>query len=117
MQDQITHFEIDNITYPMAFTLNVLEEIQKKYGSYEEWGKLTDGKENEPNIEALKFAVREMINEGIDIENENSETKREFLSSKQVGRLVTKLGTNKMANELKDLVISSTKVEEESKNV
>ena len=50
MQDQISHFDINDTTYPLAFTLNVLEEIQKKYGSYEEWGKLTDGKEKEINI-------------------------------------------------------------------
>lgn len=117
MQDQISHFDINDITYPLAFTLNVLEEIQKKYGSYEEWGKLTDGKEKEINIEALKFGIREMINEGIDIENENQEVKRDFLTSKQVGRIITNLGIKEMAKKVHTVVIDSTKTEEEQKNV
>lgn len=117
MQEQISHFEVNNITYPLAFTLNVLEEIQKKYGSYEEWGKLTDGKEKELNIEALKFGIREMINEGIDIENETRENKMEFITSKQVGRIITDLGLKEMAKKVHTIVIDSTKVEEEQKNV
>lgn len=117
MQDKISHFTVNEKTYPLAFTLNVLEEIQKEYGSYEEWGELTSGKEKEINIEALKFGIREMINEGIDIENEEREKKEEFLSSKQVGRIITTLGLNEMATNLHDVVISSTKVEETQKNV
>ena len=117
MQDQISHFDINDTTYPLAFTLNVLEEIQKKYGSYEEWGKLTDGKEKEINIEALKFGIREMINEGIDIENENQEVKRDFLTSKQVGRIITNLGLKEMAQKVHTVVIDSTKTEENQKNV
>lgn len=117
MQNQISHFTVNEKTYPLAFTLNVLEEIQKKYKSFEEWGKLTDGKESEVDIEALKFGIREMINEGIDIENENRDTKLEFLSSKQVGRLITSLGLEKMVKEMQTTVISSTKVEETPKNV
>lgn len=117
MQDYISHFMVNEKTYPLAFTLNVLEEIQKKYGSYEEWGKLTDGKEAEINVEALKFGIREMINEGIDIENEDRETKQEFLTSKQVGRIITSLGIEKMASKVQSTVINSTKVEETQKNV
>lgn len=127
MQEQISHFEVNNITYPLALTLNVLEEIQKKYGSYEEWGKLTDGKgkevnadgeevNKEVNIEALKFGIREMINEGIDIENENEALKRDFVTSKQVGRIITNLGLEKMVEKVHTVVIDSTKTEENSKN-
>lgn len=117
MQDQMSHFTVNEKTYPLAFTLNVLEEIQKKYGSYEKWGELTNGKEKEVNIEALKFGIREMINEGIDIENEEKEVKEEFLSSKQVGRIITTLGLKEMTNKLHDVVIDSTKIEETQKNV
>lgn len=117
MQNQISHFEVNNIQYPLVFTLNVLDEIQKKYGSYEEWGNLTEGKEKEVNIEALKFGIEEMINEGIDIENEQKEIKREFVTSKQVGRLITELGLQEMTNKVHSVVIDSTNVEETSKNV
>ena len=41
-----------------------------------------------------------MLNEGIDIENENLEEKRPFLSQKQVGRLITKMGIEKTTENL-----------------
>lgn len=120
MQDKISHFTVDEKTYPLAFTLNVLEAIQKEYGSYEKWGKLTDSKEKETNLEALIFGIREMINEGIDIENENNENnenKQDFLTHKQVGRIITKLGLKEVAQTMNEVVVDSTKVEEKPKNV
>ena len=98
--------------------MNVIEKIQNKFGSYEKWGEMTEGKENEVNIGALKFGITEMINEGIDIENETAETKREFLTEKQVGRIITELGIEKMTEKVQETVIDSTKNEnEEEKNV
>lgn len=117
MINTIKHFKCENREYPLAFTMNVLEKIQDKYGSYEKWGDLTDGKGQEPNIGALKFGITEMINEGIDIENENLENKREFLTSKQVGRIITEIGMAQMTNRVQEVVIESTKNNEEEKNV
>ena len=118
MINTIKHFKNGNIEYPLAFTMNVIEKIQDKYGSYEKWGDMTDGKENEVNVGALKFGITEMINEGIDIENENLENKREFLTPKQVGRLITEIGIAQMTNKVQETVIESTKdKDEEEKNV
>ena len=117
MIDTIKYIECKNIKYPLVFNLNVIEKIQDKYGSYEKWGEMTDGKEREINIGALKFGILEMINEGIDIENENNEVKREFVTSKQVGRLITELGMKNLTNKVQETVIESTKNEEEEKNV
>ena len=117
MKDLISHFDVEEKTYPLAFTLNVLDEIQKKYGSYEEWGNLTDAKNGEVNLEALIFGITEMINEGIDIENEDQQNKRSFLTNKQVGRIITKLGLKEMALKANEIVVASTKVEESPKNV
>ena len=78
---------------------------------------MTDSKKQEPNIGALKFGITEMINEGIDIENENLETKREFLTAKQVGRLITELGMKRLTDKVQETVIESTKTNEEEKNV
>ena len=113
----IKYIECKNIKYPLVFNLNVIEKIQDKYGSYEKWGEMTDGKEREINIGALKFGILEMINEGIDIENENNEVKREFVTSKQVGRLITELGMKNLTDKVQETVIESTKNEEEEKNV
>ena len=117
MIDTIKYIECKNIKYPLVFNLNVIEKIQDKYGSYEKWGEMTDGKEQEINIGALKFGILEMINEGIDIENENNEVKREFVTSKQVGRLITELGMKNLTDKVQETVIESTKNEEEEKNV
>lgn len=117
MIDTIKYIECKNIKYPLVFNLNVIEKIQDKYGSYEKWGEMTDGKEREINIGALKFGISEMINEGIDIENENNEVKREFVTSKQVGRLITELGMKNLTDKVQETVIESTKNEEEEKNV
>ena len=117
MIDTIKYIECRNIKYPLVFNLNVIEKIQDKYGSYEKWGEMTDGKEREINIGALKFGILEMINEGIDIENENNEVKREFVTSKQVGRLITELGMKNLTDKVQETVIESTKNEEEEKNV
>lgn len=117
MINTIKHFKCSDIEYPLAFTMNVLEKIQDKYESYEIWVDMTEGKEREVNIGALKFGITEMINEGIDIENENLETKREFLTTKQVGRIITELGIKKLTDKVQETVIKSTKSNEEEKNV
>ena len=113
MQDTMKYIDVKGVEYPLVFNLNVMEKIQEKYGSYEKWGDLTDGKNSEINIGALKFGILEMINEGIDIENESKEVKREFLTDKQVGRIIMET----LAKKMKETVIDSTKNDEEAKNV
>lgn len=117
MIDIIKHFKYRDTEYPLAFTINVIEKIQNQYGSYEKWGDMTDGKEHEINIGALKFGITEMINEGIDIENENLETKRNFLTATQVGRIITEIGIKNLTEKVQETVIESTKSNEEEKNV
>ena len=117
MQDTMKHINSKGVEYPLVFNLNVMEKIQEKYGSYEKWGDLTDGKDREINIGALKFGILEMINEGIDIENENKEIKRDFLTEKQAGRIITEIGLQEMVNKVQSTVIDSTKQEVDEKNV
>lgn len=116
MQEKIKHINANGTEYPIVFNLNVMELIQEKYGTLEKWGELTDGKEREIDIKALKFGITEMINEGIDIEDENREIKREFLSEKQVGRIITNIGMEKLATDIQQTVIDSTKTDNEPKN-
>lgn len=117
MIEKINHVSANGMEYPLVFNLNVMEKIQEKYETIEKWGVLTEGKEQEIDVKALKYGITEMINEGIDIENEGKEEKREFLSDKQVGRLITELGIEKMAKNVQNTVIDSTKIEDNSKNV
>jgi hypothetical protein len=116
MQEKIKHITANGIEYPLVFNLNVMEAIQEKYETLEKWGELTDGKEREVDIKALKFGITEMINEGIDIENENNEVKRNFLTEKQVGRIVTDIGVEKLSTDVQKTVIDSTKPDNEPKN-
>lgn len=117
MQEKIKHIKVNDMEYPLAFNLNVMEKIQDEYETVDKWGELTDGKEREFDAKALKFGITEMINEGIDIENETAETKREFLTSKQVGRIIMELGIEKIANKTQEVVIEATKNDNEPKNV
>lgn len=117
MKEIKTSIEVNEIKYPLVFNLNVMEVIQEEYGSIEKWGELTDGKGQEVNAKALIFGLREMINEGIDIENDTAETKREPLTKKQAGRIITSFGLEKMAEKMQNTIIESTKNDNEQKNV
>lgn len=99
----------DGTKYPLIFTLNVMEDIQDKYGSLEEWMALIKAKE--PSIKALKFGLGSMLNEGLEIENETAETKREMLNAKQVGRIITQLGITAVAGKIGENVVASTKTD------
>lgn len=114
MKDYKFEFEIDGARYPLIFNLNVMEAIQERYNTIENWGALTDGKSNEVNVKALKFGLTEMINEAIDIENEELAEKRPFLTEKQVGRLITKMGLTKMTENLNNAIIEGTKSEQKN---
>jgi hypothetical protein len=58
-----------------------------------------------------------MLNEGIDIDNENKPKDEQMapLTLKQVGRMLTEIGIEGAANEMKSVVVESTKADN-SKN-
>ena len=43
MKEISKEFEYKGKEYKLVFNLNVMEVIQDKYGTLENWGKLTDG--------------------------------------------------------------------------
>ena len=123
MKDVKKTFTHNGVDYPLVFNLNVMESVQEKYGSVELWGDLTDGTFNgkadyekkngvgswdeleeedkvankgEPDAKAIIFGFTEMINEGLDMENEEllarGENPRKLMTLKQVGRLITAIG-------------------------
>ena len=99
--------------YELVFNLNVMEEIQEEYGSVEAWGELVEASA-EPKAKDVKFGFTAMINEGIDIYNEEHEEQREFLTSKQVGRILSEIGLAEVAQKLNKTVIDSTKSDEKN---
>ena len=109
-----TGIEYKGTVYPVVFNLNVMELIQDAYGTVEKWGELTDAKKGEINVKALKFGITAMLNEGVDEYNEEHEDKREFFTEKTVGRIISELGLQQMAETMNNTVIESTKSDEKN---
>lgn len=109
-------FEYKEKKYKLIFNLNVMEVIQDKYGTLENWGKLTDGAENdgEPNAKAVIFGITAMLNEGIDIENEENGTEEKMLTNKQVGRMITEIGLQSSTQLMNGVVVDSTQSAEKN---
>lgn len=102
--------EYKGIKYNLPFNLNVMEKIQDEYETIDKWSDLLEN----GNAKAIKFGFTEMINEGIDIENETAEVKKEFLTKTQVGRMISEIGLQKTAQELSNAVVESTKSDEKN---
>ena len=95
--------------YPVTFNINVMEEIQEKYGSIGAWGAIVENAEGgEPKVKDLKVGLMAMINEGIDIENEMNGTNNPFVDSKQVGRIISEIGFSEITNVIRNLTVAST---------
>ena len=118
MKEVSKPLEYKGKTYNIVCNLNVFQTIQAKYGTIQNWGDLTDGKpiidengnevEQEVNIEALLFGLTEMLNEGIEIENEDAGKNEPLLTQKQVGRIITAIGINETSSIMNDVVIESS---------
>ena len=95
--------------YPVTFNINVMEEIQEKYGSISAWGAIVENAEGgEPKVKDLKIGLMAMINEGIDIENEVKGTNKPFVDSKAVGRIISAYGFENITRVIKNLTVAST---------
>lgn len=114
MKDINGKIQYNGKEYRLVFNLNVMEKIQDKYGSLDEWGKLTDGTKGEPNAKAIIYGFCEMINEGIDIENEETGAETKPLTLKQVGRIITEVGLADATKVLNTTVVESTKSTEKN---
>lgn len=116
MKNTICYIETEKSTYPMVFNLNVMEEIQDKYGSMEKWSEAVQG-HGEPNVRGLKDGIMIMVNEAIDIHNEETpDDKIPFVTGKQIGRIISEVGIGKITDKIKEITIKSTDTGEEQKN-
>ena len=55
-----------------------------------------------------------VLNEGVDEWNDEHEEKREFFTEKQVGRIISELGAQNVAQTMNKTVIDSTKSDEKN---
>ena len=114
MKDFNGEIQYKDRTYKLVFNLNVMERIQEEYGTIDKWAELTDGTAGEPNAKAVIFGFAEMINEGIDIDNDENGAELKPFTLKQVGRIITEVGLIQATQTLNDTVINSVKSEEKN---
>lgn len=114
MKDINVELSYKDKVYKLVFNLNVMQEIQKKYGSITAWGDITDGQNGEPDVEAVIFGFTEMLNEGIEIDNDENGTDLKPLTPKQVGRIITEVGMADALSKLNQTVIDSTQNNEKN---
>lgn len=119
MKEMYNTIEYKGREYKLAFNLNTMEAIQEEYGTIGKWGELTDGtakgkSKGEPNAKAVIFGFREMLNEGIDIDNEENGTDIKPFTLKQVGRLITEIGLLEATQRLNKTVVDSTQSTEKN---
>lgn len=111
LKDVFSELEYKDTIYRIYFNLNVMEEIQQEYKTFDNWTDLVGGKDKskEVDIKALIFGFQAMLNEGIDIKNEEEGTDIKPFTKKQVGRLITEIGLQNANQKLIDTVLESTK--------
>ena len=114
LKDVFSEIEYKGKSYKLYFNLNVMEEIQEKYGTFDNWTDLVGRKNKEVDIKALKYGFRAMINEGIEIQNDDEGTEIPLFTEKQVGRLITEIGLQTANQKLINTVIESTKSTEKN---
>lgn len=123
--------------YKLVFNLNVMEAIQDEYDTLDKWGALTDGTEyskreyirvhgsedgwddlkpkerakyeGEPDAKAVIFGFTQMLNEGIEIDNDENGENTPLLTLKQVGRMITEIGIANATNVMNKTVTDSSK--------
>ncbi len=109
MGNEIKYIETKKEKYPLLFSLNVMEAMQNEYGTLSRWSELLEpGTGKEPNLKAVLFLFKELINEGIDYENEEKNETRVFINERTAGRIMTEIGFKNIVSQLKGIVTTST---------
>ena len=101
-----TRIEYNGRNYLIVLNLNVMREIQAEYGTVNKWVSLIE-EGDEPNLDALIFGYKEMINEGIEIDNDANGTHIEPVTIKQAGRIITAMGVADATKKLGDKILES----------
>ncbi len=109
--NEVKFFEVKDQKIPALFDLNVVAELQEKYGSLSEWNAKCFPKGSEPRLKPLIHAFELAINEGYDAIGSDKR-----VSNAEAGRIVTAMTIDKAAAKIQQLVVDSTKSGDEEKN-
>ena len=115
MIDKINYLETETEKFPLVFTLNVMESIKDKYGSFVAWSYLIQ-RDGEPDIKGLLFFITEAINEGLEIEAEKTGKKMTPITAKKAGRILPEIGLSGTAGKIMQAISDSIEVDEKVKN-
>lgn len=109
MKDKLNRITLSGQSYPLKCDNFVLQELQKKYGTIQNFEKLLRGYTDlvdkngkkilnekgeqvrakvEPDIEAMNYALALMVQEGLEIEADERKTEPLVLEEKNIIRMV-----------------------------
>lgn len=108
LDKDLIYYLDDEKKYPIVFTINVIEELQARFGDVE---KAFADLEKKGNIADFKTFISAMMSEAIDILNENGGDFKEF-SGKQIGRILTCFGVENCAKKMAECIVNSMKIME-----
>lgn len=91
-------------TYKLAFDVNVIEVIQKEFGTVNEWISKTSLENGELNVSCIKYGFWAMTNEGINIDNEDQGLEKPNITLSKAGRIISSLGLENVALMISDLI-------------
>lgn len=103
MKEKETKFMVDGKEYKAVFNLNVMQAIQVEYGTFEKWGKLTDGYVYDENGE--KIPKLDKLGNSITrkVKTENGEIDVQVFETKEVDIKALIFGIKEMLNEAIDI--------------
>lgn len=105
--------KVNDKEYTLVANINVVEKIQKEFGSVTVWCQKIFSEEIDAH--AAKFGALCLINEAIDIKNENEHANIKHITDREVGILLTEYGIGKFVDVIIDAVIPDN--EENEKNM
>lgn len=114
MKDVFETIEYKGVEYRLVFNLNVIEILQDKYGTVQNWIDTINAIEDEGDAKAVKFGFEAMLNEGIDMMNEDNGTDIKPLTLKQIGRILTDVGLTIAMQKMDKLLSDSNQTEEKN---
>jgi hypothetical protein len=114
MIDKIRFLNTSFGKFPILFSLNVMEQLQEKYGDLTKWQEKIS--EQNAGITDILLFFELAINEGIDYLREINNEKIEKISKKKVGWAISEVGFQEAVKLLQETVINSTKAGEDTKN-
>jgi len=104
MLTELTYIKTKDKKVPIYASINVMAEIQKKYGTLDAWMEQLSGTDDEPDITILLESMTMMINEGIEYTNYADNKNEPSMDQKHVGWLVTEISVENATSKVLEAI-------------